>query len=87
MWTGLGSGPWSTTQVTAGALDSQSISRLQSPGGSFLADRVVVRCAPAVARIAGVDLLGSLDEMADGTGTSVDAAMGAGIGSSIDHPH
>lgn len=45
-----------------------------------MADRVV-RCAPAVAGIAGVDVLGSMDEMTDGTGTSVDAAMGAGIGS------
>jgi hypothetical protein len=39
-------------------------------------DRVVVRCAPAVAGIGGVDVLGSMDEMTDGTGTSVDAAMG-----------
>ena len=45
-----------------------------------MADRVV-RCAPAVAGIVGVDVLGSIDEMPDGTGTSVDAAMGAGIGS------
>jgi hypothetical protein len=45
-----------------------------------MADRVVV-CAPAVAGIAGVDVLGSMGEMTDGTGTSVDAAMGAGIGS------
>ena len=36
--------------------------------------------SPRVAKMTAVDVLGCVDELADGTGGSVDAVMGAAIG-------
>jgi hypothetical protein len=36
--------------------------------------------SPRVAKMTGVDVLGRVDELTDGTGGSVDAVMGAAIG-------
>ena len=36
--------------------------------------------SPRVAKMTGVDVLGCVDELTDGTGGSVDAVMGAAVG-------
>ncbi len=59
-------------------------SRERRGGGVFgrhgRSDQTRKQRAAGVARIAAVDVLGSVDEMTDGTGTSVDAAVGADMG-------